>query len=678
MRLRNKLLLVSLSLLVLPWAGWRFVLEFEAQVRRGQELALLATAEAVARGLGPLPETLGAGEPSLFVQPLPRAPLLDGETEDWGEGPAPWHQATFADGSPAFTLRAGRHADRLYLLLEAFDASRERGEAHWPNAVRRDHLLLHADGPHGPQGLRLANAESGPLRLAGLDDAPPLLRIEGYWRELADGYRVELALPPAYAVRELGVVQVDRDHEGRERIAPDGVGEPRRWRLSEGSSALAGSLSGLLPAGTRASLYQADGWRLARAGALDGGDVASEVPAWRRLLYRWLLMARDPVWDGRDPASLRSEDDAVWQALSGRAATAWRRDAFGQRQWLSAAVPLVQAGGARAALRLEREETAALQLADRALIGLAWSSGLALLGGGGLVFLFATRLSWRIRRLRDSAEAALDREGRLRGFPPSSAGDEIGDLSRSFARLVEELGQQTDYLRSLAGTLSHELNTPLAIVRSSLDMLDQSQLPPGEATYLARARDGAERLDRLVRAMSEASRLQRAIESAEAEEVDLRALLAASAEAYRPLLAPRRLELELPSQPVRLHGAPDLISQALDKLVDNARSFSPEDGWLRLGLESDADGVLIRLANSGPLLPPGPPARLFDSLVSLRPRGASGGLHLGFGLTVVRMVAELHGGAASAANLPAEDGVEFRLRLRGMPQQGAGSRSALR
>ena len=667
MRLRSKLLLVSLSLLALPWAGWRFVIEFESLLRRGQEQALLAAAEAVARGVAQRAEALP--EDGLFVHPLASTPALDGEAADWGPAASALRRTPFSSaGERGLGMVLGRAGERLFLFARVDDPSLERAEAHWSNAPARDHLQLRLSGPNGLIGLRLANAASGPLRQVGLGAETLPLRLDGWWQETEGGYVVELALPQGYPVKRLGLVAQDAEAGEALRVSGTERLGAQLLPLVEPRPELADVLAALAPPHTRLRLYEREGWRLAEAGSLDAPAPVAGVPAWRRLLYRWLLMGEDEVRDAGRLDGSRSEAPELWQALSGVPATAWRRDDFGQRQWLSAAVPVAVGAETRAVLVLERENDAALQLADRALTGLLWTTLLALLGAGGVVFAFATRLGWRVRRLRDAAEQALDRDGRVRGFPASSARDEIGDLSRSFARLVEAVGQQTDYLRGLAGTLSHELNTPIAIVRSSLDNLDQSRLSSDAATYVERARSGAERLDRLVRALSEASRLERAMASTEAEDFDLRALLAASAEAYRPLLAPRRLELVLPPQPLRLHGAPDLISQGLDKLVDNARGFCPEDGWLRLTLEARSDGAVLRLANSGPPLPPGPAARLFESLVSLRPRSAEAGLHLGFGLAVVRLVARLHQGEAEAHNLPGGDGVEFSLRLRGMPR----------
>ncbi|HVC16320.1 MAG TPA: ATP-binding protein, partial [Rhodanobacter sp.] len=142
------------------------------------------------------------------------------------------------------------------------------------------------------------------------------------------------------------------------------------------------------------------------------------------------------------------------------------------------------------------------------------------------------------------------------------------------------------------------------------------------------------------------------------------------ADAYRALIGTRRLDCELPAAPLRMHCVPELIAQALDKLLDNALSFTPAQGWLRLSVRATVDGAEIALANQGPPLPEAMQGRLFDSLVSLRDKATPGDApHLGLGLYVVRLVAERHGGTALAHNLDDGSGVAFSLQLRGMPRQ---------
>ena len=112
-----------------------------------------------------------------------------------------------------------------------------------------------------------------------------------------------------------------------------------------------------------------------------------------------------------------------------------------------------------------------------------------------LLMAFATRLSMRIRRLRDEAESAIDARGHIaRLTAGSDARDEIGDLSRSFSAVLERLAEHHAYLEAMAGRLSHELRTPIAVVRSSLENLKLSRDDP--EPYIERAEQGLARLGR--------------------------------------------------------------------------------------------------------------------------------------------------------------------------------------
>ena len=669
MQLRTKLLLVALSILALPWAGWQFVQRMETLLRQGQEQALLASAEALARGIAVRPGGLPPAGESWYVHRLEFAPRLDGLADDWrGAADAPMQA-----GAPRPWLRAvaGRANDRLHLWISVDDPSPERGEAHWPGDLEFDRLQLSLLGRGGELALRLANSSTGALKVSGIDGLPPPIRVEGFWREREGGYDVELALPQDYVVRSLGLQARDLDAGGARRVAglPSSEGDAPRLPLHGYVGALEPVLLALAPEGMRVRVADRDGWIVARAGALRADPTDEDILPWRRGLYRTLLFRDIGAASAEAPDARRLVRAELARAVAGEPAVAWRRDPAGARLLLSAAVPLVVDGQVRGAVLLERSNSEVLVLTDQALSGLLGVSAVAFLASGGVILLFATRLGQRIRRLRDAAERALDREGRVTPFPRTDARDEVGDLSRSFARLLEQVSAYTDYLRTLAGKLSHELNTPLAIVRTSLDNLEHAALDDEARAYVTRARDGVERMGLLVRTMSEVTRIEHAIEAAEAEDTDLRALLADCADAYRALLAPRELRLDLPPGPLRLRAAPELVVQALDKLVDNARGFTPADGWVRLSARAEDGGVRIALANRGPTLPAAMRGRLFDSLVSLREKNqrGEGAAHLGFGLYVVRLVADLHRGRAEAHDLPSGEGVEFTLHLRGMP-----------
>jgi dedicated sortase system histidine kinase len=673
MSLRLKLLLVALSTLSLPWAGWQFVRQTEAVLRQGQEQALLASASTLARALTALGVEPPAPDAVLYVHPLSSVMRIDGYADDWQD--LRRYAQTFAGaGNPEkIDVMLGEDAQWLYVYARVRDATRQRVDARDPAVARSDHLDLRLARDGEFQTYRIASAAPGRFDAVALEGESRMpQRLGGEWQEDGSGYSIEFRLPRSAAPSRM---RFDvHDSAATQRLP--GVD----LSLMEYDASLAELLARLAPEHVRVRMMSAQGWLLAAGGSLDAGAPDAQDQGWLAdFIYRHLLAPAisdiGPA-DAYDSASGRLDPQLqgndLWQALSGVPATAWRATDSGG-VLLRVAVPLRSHDVVRAALVLEQANPALPALANRALSSLLGASLLALLTTAVLLLLFGGVLSWRIRRLRNATERATRAGGRLAGpLPLAAAGDELGDLARSFGRLFDEVASYTEYLRTLAAKLSHELNTPLAVVRSSLDNLDHAGLPDAARAYLDRARDGAGRLAGIVRAMSESSRVERAISSAEAEDFDVRALVAGCAEGYRALVDARELRVHLPPGAVPFHGAPDLLAQALDKLFDNARSFCPAQGWIALGLEIRDQAIILRMANSGPPLPAPMQERLFDSLVSLREHSARGAgeiPHLGLGLHVVRLVAELHQGKASAANLADGSGVEFSLRLSGMPRR---------
>ncbi len=663
MTLRRKLLLVALSTLILPLVGLLYVRQMETLLRRGQAQALAASAHALARALvvvgASLPDTGG-----WYVQ-RPSGPItVDGYGDDWGPL-TPWAQPLGQRGR----LMLARDDAWLYLFLTVDDTTRTRSDADAPDAIRADHVMLTlARGPLHCSYL-VASAAPGGFSAPARSDCTALGfpdHLDGQWQDNGSGYRIEMRLPRALGVTGLGLRLHDADAASADQV------EAVRPLLSY-SKPLATELAQLAPDGVQARLIGPDAWLLASAGSLQETGRSRQRPGWLAYtLYRVLIAAPfdDPQpWTEDAP---RLDTPQVRSALAGEDAVSWTLGEHRGSVVLSVTVPVIGADGKQhGALQMDQASLAVPLLANRALYALLLASLGVLLLAGLVLFGFATRLSLRLGRLRDAAEQAQARDGRYPGpFPLHGDTDELGDLARSFERLTQAVAGYNDYLRTLASKLSHELNTPLAIVKSSMDNLEHAGLPDAAKPYMQRARDGVTRMGALVRAMSEAKQIERAIEAGEAEDMDLRDVVRGCAEGYRALAAPRRIELDLPDQPVHLHGAPELIAQALDKLFSNAVSFTPADGWIRLSLHVEGDEAVLAMANQGPPLPATMQDRLFDSLVSVREdRGHESAPHLGLGLYVVRLIVERHRGRAEARNLDDGMGVAFTLRLRGLPRE---------
>ncbi len=676
MSLRLKLLLLGLATLVLPWAGGRYAREMESALRQGEADSLQALSQTIATSLqgrtdllyrAPAAAAQAAGavhgettdgsavaapvaEPDPnFYKPTPydleplalsAAPVLDGYADDWPRE-APW--TTFdQDPHHHFAILTGVHERMLYVALAVhdehpvFDAPGNNpldaatfGDRVWlgfedPAGVQQQ-VYLSASGPGALSARRIVTGEYGRQSVR----IEP--RIRGAWQSTADGYRIELRVPLSMLGKGFGVLVDDRDARG---ALPLSYGTLRTddlhtiGQLILAAPELNAYLGQFLQPGLKLSVSTPAGRVLARADALAHPTVLKpEAPILARL-YRRLIDRPDTRAPLESLSPIYDRDHVI---------------EIGQLEVIQSADRWIR-------------------LRDRALthmLNFTLATSLIVVTA---ILVFATWLGLRLSRLRRASESALTDAHLVTEFPETAARDELGDVARSFATLLGRLNEYTSYLRTLAGKLAHEIRTPLTIVRSSLDNLESETLPASARAYLERARQGSERLGSILIAMGAATRVEEAIGSAERVSFDLVPVLESAVGAYRAAFSGRYFTFESPLTSLILTGAPDLIVQMLDKLIDNAVDFSPAGATITLRLLALPHQALVEVENPGPTLPPQITGQLFESLWQSRPDGDSRP-HFGLGLYIVRLIAEFHGGEALAENLPDGSGVRFRIRL---------------
>ena len=231
-------------------------------------------------------------------------------------------------------------------------------------------------------------------------------------------------------------------------------------------------------------------------------------------------------------------------ALAGILTVERRPTADGKAVIVSAAHPIWVGDEVKGAVIVEETTNAVLAERNRAFARLFNIVLAALLIGSVALTLYASWLSTRIRRLRDEAEAAIDAHGRVRGMVTgSNAGDEIGDLARSFRNALARLAQYASYQEAMASRLSHELRTPIAVVRSSLDALRMQPLPDDARVYMERAQQGLNRLAHILTRMTEATRLEQSLADAERERFDFARVIAGCVDGYRAAYPQQAIEL---------------------------------------------------------------------------------------------------------------------------------------
>ena len=425
---------------------------------------------------------------------------------------------------------------------------------------------------------------------------------------------------------------------------------------------IAAILKGLERASSRIWVVSRDYRVLALAGSLKRADPPETSLAQRAL--GWLLAPPTEDFDDAIAEDAVAAGREVAAALQGAASTRTRNTRDGRAVVISAAQPIWVGDEVHGAVVAEETTNRIASLRSLALERLLVVTLAVFALVAALLLWFATRISNRIRRLSDEAEAAIDARGRVtRLTTASDANDEIGDLSRSFTTVLGRLARYNAYLEALAGRLSHELRTPVAVVRSSLENLHAARTPEETRLYVARAEEGLARLGTILSRMTEASRLEQGLSAAERERFDAAAVVRGCVEGYRLAYAPRVFEVTIPAEPVPVLGAADLLAQMLDKLVENAADFAASGTPVRAMLMLQENHVILRIENQGPSLPDSIRESLFDSMVSLRGERSGAAPHLGLGLYIARLIAEFHGGTMRAGNLPGEAGAVFEVVL---------------
>lgn len=221
---------------------------------------------------------------------------------------------------------------------------------------------------------------------------------------------------------------------------------------------------------------------------------------------------------------------------------------------------------------------------------------------------------------------------------------------------LERVANYNHYLERMAGRMNHELQTPVSIIRSSLEQIEVGR---AGQVYLERAIEGLRRLSGILAKMSEARRLEEALDEDEVVRFDLVQAVTGCFEGYRLAHPDYEFELTVVDNDIPITGIPELIAQSLDKIVDNAVEFSTTR-MVFASLCKEDDMALLTVRNEGPVLPLDDPESLFESMVSVREPDAE---HLGLGLYVAKTIVAYHGGEISLQNTDDVSGVVVVIRL---------------
>jgi PAS domain S-box-containing protein len=227
---------------------------------------------------------------------------------------------------------------------------------------------------------------------------------------------------------------------------------------------------------------------------------------------------------------------------------------------------------------------------------------------------------------------------------------------------LEQAGRRKDEFLAMLG---HELRNPLAPIGMAVEIM--GTLAPADDS-IAWARDVIARqlrqLTRLVDDLLDVSRITRGKVTLLLKPLELTSVVAQAVETSRPLIDSRRhqLAVHVPADPVWVRGDAVRLGQVLSNLLNNAAKYTPDGGRIRLTVELRDSQAILTVADNGLGLPAESLERVFDLFWQFESRDhAQSGL--GMGLTLVRRLVELHGGAVVARSAGRGQGSEFIVRL---------------
>ncbi len=656
MKLPAKALWAAATLLLVPLITVPLVERFQRSVTDTQRASLASVAGRVAASLNDdrrLIDTFrDAGASSngvpLFAWRLGGWVDIDGHDDDFntaaneprsfGADDTLLVNAPYSPDSLGLALETATDGINLFLHATVRDDRVVYRQVGSLSVHRNDHVqIAFVDHEGTYRRYTVAPQQPGPadvFRITSFSQGSRALRpdedIEAYWLATSSGYNVEIRIPLSIMTTAFAISVSDVDSEAERNL--------------------------LYSLGSASTTY-----------VEDLGQVILPDPALDEMLARaagddYVLELTDP--GGRVLARAGNIETAggIWQDVK---APALPLPFYRTGPKTSEAQAPVLIDGAPVANIIARTSGAGMmRLINRHIETLAVLSLAFVIVAGTLLIVLATRISQRIRALRQTLARSVDPQGRVTtALSPAEDSDELGELHETFRQLTDRLQQYNRYLEQISRRLSHELRTPITVVSSSLDNLTMAERGDDDQDiYIERAREGISRLARILSSMAEATRLEASLNPEDIEYFDIAAVIDGCVKGYEIAYPAQSFEISIESEFDRVLGLPELISQLMDKLVGNAIEFAAAGTPVRVRLTLEEDHAVIRVINEGPALP-ADADHLFDSMISIREGDAGGEAHLGLGLYIARLIAEFHGGDITIENRADTSGVIATTRI---------------
>ncbi|HEY2482979.1 MAG TPA: ATP-binding protein [Caulobacteraceae bacterium] len=427
------------------------------------------------------------------------------------------------------------------------------------------------------------------------------------------------------------------------------LGEPDPTLVADAAGSVVNVLS--IPSSQRARLFDARGHLLADSFVVaDRVDTSPLPPALRP--GHVISPAKADARQARMAKARQDLSQEVNQALRGEVVRNVRTGEDGRRV-VSVSIPIRHVRAVLGVLTLQASDVEQIVTAQRrALVPfILIAVSVTLISS----LLLTQLIAEPVLRLARAADRVRLQHIRAIALPDlAERQDEVGDLTRSLEDMTTTLSERLQAIERFAADVAHELRNPMTSIRSAVETLELVKNQDTRTRLLRILEQDIGRMDRLITDISNASRLDAELSRGSPSPLELDQLLSHICALYETtrksgdvrvrFLTPGR------SEPIRVLGREEPLSQVVRNLIDNARSFSPPGGQVRVGIRRLKGEAVTFVDDDGPGMPPENLDTVFQRFYTSRPKGAAFGGNSGLGLAIARQIVEAHDGRIWAEN----------------------------
>lgn len=249
--------------------------------------------------------------------------------------------------------------------------------------------------------------------------------------------------------------------------------------------------------------------------------------------------------------------------------------------------------------------------------------------------------------------------------------DEIGDLARSFTVMAQELAALDRLKAEFVSIASHELKTPLSVIRGYVSLLRDEvygSITAEQKKVLGSVGDQTDRLGRLIQQLLDVSRFEAGVGRLEVRPVPLRPFIDELALSFEALAVQNEIDFSVkvePDLPPSIDGDADRLNEVVGNLLANAFKFTPRSGRIELRAKrgrAPSDALVVEVEDSGIGIPEDQVPRIFDKFYQVENEAHPKSMGTGLGLAISKEIVEAHGGTIGATSAVGK-GTTFRIVL---------------